>query len=147
VLSDGRKIGVLGEIHPLVCERFDLAGGPLLAAEVDFEALQQLSQTRGKIRPVPTYPPVLEDLAIVVDEGVTAEQVESVIRSAGGSMVSEVSLFDLYRGDQIGPERKSLAYSLTYQAWDRTLTDDEVAQIRARIVRRLETDLGARLRS
>jgi phenylalanyl-tRNA synthetase beta chain len=147
VLSDGRKIGVLGEIHPLVCERFDLAGGPLLAAEVDFETLQQLSQTRGKIRPVPTYPPVLEDLAIVVDEGVTAEQVESVIRSAGGSMVSEVSLFDLYRGDQIGPERKSLAYSLTYQAWDRTLTDDEVAQIRARIVRRLETDLGARLRS
>jgi phenylalanyl-tRNA synthetase beta chain len=147
VLSNARKIGVFGEIHPLVCERFDLTGGPLLAAEVDFEILQELSRARGGIRTVPTYPPVLEDLAIVVGESVAAEQVENVIRSAGGSMVTEVRLFDLYRGGQVGSGRKSLAYSLTYQAPDRTLTDDEVAQIRARIVRRLEADLGARLRS
>jgi phenylalanyl-tRNA synthetase beta chain len=147
VLSDGRKLGVFGEIHPLVRERFDLPGGPLLAAEVDFEILQELSRGRGGVRPVPTYPPVLEDLAVVVDESIAAEQVESVIRAAGGSMVAEIRLFDLYRGDQVGSGRKSLAYSLTYQAADRTLTDDEVAQVRARIVRRLEADLGARLRS
>jgi phenylalanyl-tRNA synthetase beta chain len=147
VLSSGRGIGVFGEIHPLVRERFDLPGGPLLAAEVDFEALQDLAQARGGIRPVPIYPPVLEDLAIVVHESVAAEQVESVIRSSGGSMVTEIRLFDLYRGDQVGAGRKSLAYSLTYQAPDRTLTDEEVAQVRARIVRRLEADLGARLRS
>jgi phenylalanyl-tRNA synthetase beta chain len=90
---------------------------------------------------------VLEDLAIIVDEKTTAEEVEAAIRSAGGSLVSEVRLFDLYRGDQIGSGRKSLAYSLTYQALDRTLTDEEVAQVRSRIVRRLEADLGARLRS
>jgi phenylalanyl-tRNA synthetase beta chain len=90
---------------------------------------------------------VLEDLAVIVDEKTTAEEVEAAIRSAGGSLVSEVRLFDLYRGDQIGAGRKSLAYSLTYQALDRTLTDEEVAQVRSRIVRRLEADLGARLRS
>jgi phenylalanyl-tRNA synthetase beta chain len=83
----------------------------------------------------------------VVDESTTADQVEAVIRSAGGSMVSELRLFDLYRGDQVGPGRKSLAYSITYQALDRTLTDEEVSQVRGRIMRRLEADLGARIRA
>src|SRR3972149_4288523 len=67
-------------------------------------------------------------------------------RGAGGSLVSELRLFDLYRGDQVGPGRKSLAYSITYQAPDRTLTDEEVAQVRGRIVRRLGAGLGARPR-
>jgi phenylalanyl-tRNA synthetase beta chain len=147
LLAGGRKIGVFGEIHPLVRERLDIPGGPLLAAEVDFEILQDLSQGRRTIRPVPAYPPILEDLAIVVDESVSAETVERAIRAAGGGMVADLRLFDLYRGDQIGSGRKSLAYSLTYQAGDRTLTDEEVARVRARIVRTLEADLGARLRS
>ena len=84
---------------------------------------------------------------MVVEEALPAEQVEAVIRQAGGSLVSEIRLFDLYRGEQIGPGRKSLAYALTYQASDRTLTDEEVAQVRGRIVRQLEEALGARLRS
>jgi len=142
-----RLLGVLGELHPLVAERYDLPETPLLAAELDVEAILPARPARRAVRPVPGFPPVLEDLAIIVDEKTTAEEVEAAIRSAGGSLVSEVRLFDLYRGDQIGSGRKSLAYSLTYQALDRTLTDEEVAQVRSRIVRRLEADLGARLRS
>jgi len=130
----------------LVAERYDLPESPLLAAELDVEAILAGVPARRAVRPVPVFPPVLEDLAVVVDETATAEQVEAAIRSAGGSMVSELRLFDLYRGDQVGPGRKSLAYSITYQAPDRTLTDEEVAQVRGRIVRRLEADLGARLR-
>ena len=144
--AGSRPLGMLGELHPLVAERYDLPESPLLAAELDVEAILAGVPARRAVRPVPVFPPVLEDLAVVVDETATAEQVEAAIRSAGGSMVSELRLFDLYRGDQVGPGRKSLAYSITYQAPDRTLTDEEVAQVRGRIVRRLEADLGARLR-
>jgi phenylalanyl-tRNA synthetase beta chain len=96
---------------------------------------------------VPAYPPVLEDIAVIVDEEISAERVESCIRAAGGKTLQSVRLFDVYRGEQIGSGKKSLAYSLTYQAPDRTLTDQEAAQMRLRIVRRLEQELGAKLRS
>jgi len=84
----------------------------------------------------------LEDLALIVDEAVPAEQVADEIRQAGGATLSSVRLFDVYRGDQVGSGKKSLAYGLTYQASDRTLTDQEAAQIRQRIVRRLDETLG-----
>ncbi|MGB9592108.1 MAG: phenylalanine--tRNA ligase subunit beta, partial [Candidatus Kryptoniota bacterium] len=99
------------------------------------------------ITPVPAFPPVLEDIAVIVDETIPAAKVEQCILSAGGKMLAAVRLFDVYRGEQIGQNKKSLAYSLTYQAPDRTLTDQEAAQIRSRIVRRLEQELGGRLRS
>jgi phenylalanyl-tRNA synthetase beta chain len=147
VWAGSRPLGILGELHPLVAERYDLPVTPLVAAELDVEAILASLPARVAVRPVPAFPPVLEDLAVVVDESTTADQVEAVIRSAGGSMVSELRLFDLYRGDQVGPGRKSLAYSITYQALDRTLTDEEVSQVRGRIMRRLEADLGARIRA
>jgi phenylalanyl-tRNA synthetase beta chain len=102
---------------------------------------------RYVVAPVSPYPPVLEDLAVIVDEGVPAERVVEVIRAAGGRTLSELHLFDVYRGEQIGEGKKSLAYSLVYQAEDRTLTDKQVLKIRKRIVRRLDTELGAYLRS
>jgi phenylalanyl-tRNA synthetase beta chain len=83
---------------------------------------------------------------LVLDETIPAAQVESLIRQTGGKLVAEVKLFDVYRGDQIGAGKKSLAYSLTYQA-EKTLTDKEAAAIRQKIVRRLENELGAKLRS
>jgi phenylalanyl-tRNA synthetase beta chain len=99
------------------------------------------------VEAVPAYPPILEDIAVIVDEEVAAERVEQCIRAGGGRTLRAVRLFDVYRGEQIGAGKKSLAYSLTYQALDRTLTDEEAAQIRNRIVRRLEQELGAKLRS
>jgi phenylalanyl-tRNA synthetase beta chain len=99
------------------------------------------------MKAVPPFPPVLEDLAIVVDEQLPAERVEEVIRNAGGSIVTQVNLFDVYRGAQAGEGKKSLAYSLTYQSAERTLTDEEVAKIRGKIIRKLEEELNAKLRS
>jgi len=96
---------------------------------------------------VPVLPPVFEDLAVVVDEDLPAERVEALIRQTGGKIVSDVRLFDVYRGEKVGAGKKSLAYSITYQARDKTLTDKDVAAIRARILRRLEQELGATLRT
>jgi phenylalanyl-tRNA synthetase beta chain len=147
LLHGEHYLGTLGELHPLVRERYELpAGAPLLAAELDLPALQAATPLRHEVQGVPTYPPVLEDLAVIVDQGVPAEQVESVIRAAGGKTLTGLRLFDVFSGEQVGAGKKSLAYSLTYQA-DRTLTDEEVRQIRQRIVRRLEQELGAKLRS
>jgi phenylalanyl-tRNA synthetase beta chain len=106
-----------------------------------------LLEDRFAIVPIPAYPAVLEDLAVVVDEEVPAESVQGVIREAGGPMLRQVSLFDLYRGEQLAPGKKSLAYSVVYQADDRTLTDEEVAGFRQEIVRQLEQQLGAELRA
>jgi phenylalanyl-tRNA synthetase beta chain len=146
-LVENHQVGVFGEIHPQVRENYEFTQSAILAAELNLEALQTLIPEHFTIQPVPTFPPVLEDLAIVVAESTPAEQVAGIIRQAGGEIVSQVQLFDVYRGDQAGAGLKSLAYRLTYQASERTLTDIEVAQIRKRIVQQLETDLGARLRS
>jgi phenylalanyl-tRNA synthetase beta chain len=90
---------------------------------------------------------VLEDLALVVEESCSAGEVADLIRLSGGALVGSVRLFDVFRGGQVGAGKKSLAYSITYQAPDRTLTDVEVAGVRQRIIKRLERELGATLRS
>jgi phenylalanyl-tRNA synthetase beta chain len=141
----GRVVGVLGELHPLVKDRYELGDSPVLVADFDLETLRTIDLTYDVI-PVPEFPPVYEDIAVIVDESVLAERVESLIRQTGGRTVTNVKLFDVYRGDQIGVGKKSLAYSLTYQA-DKTLTDAEAAAIRNKIVKRLENELGAKLRS
>ena len=140
-------VGVMGELHPAVREALDLPAQPVCALEFDLEAL--LAQV-GKVRtmqPIPRFPLVSQDLAVVVDEALPAQAVEEAIAEAGGRLLYRVELFDLYRGEPIPPGKKSLAYSLTYQAEDRTLTDGEVAQVQERIVRHLAEELGAELRA
>lgn len=141
-----QTIGVIGELHPLVKERYELSEHPVLLADIDFDAVQPLIPERFELESIPVYPPVLEDLAFVVTEDIPAQRVLNLIRETGGNAVAKVRLFDVYRGGQAGPGKKSLAFNLTYQAPDRTLTDSEVAAIRKRIVSILEKELGARLR-
>ncbi len=146
VKVEGRLVGVFGELHPLVKELYDLGEAPVLVAEFDIAALRASAPVYG-ITPVHDFPPVYEDIAVIVDEKVEAARVEALIRQTGGKSLADVRLFDLYRGGQVGEGRKSLAYSLTYQAPDKTLTDAEAAAIRNKIVKRLEQELGAKLRS
>jgi phenylalanyl-tRNA synthetase beta chain len=140
------KVGVMGELHPQVHDGYDFSDAPVLAAVVYLEQLFRLVPTRHEVSQVSAFPPVLEDIAVVVDEQVPAGQVTILIEQTGGSTLSAVRLFDVYRGEQLGKGKKSLAYSLTYQAEDRTLTDDEVAKLRRKIVGRLEREVGAVLR-
>ena len=131
----------------LLCAVFMLVPDVVLAADINLDLLVSLIPGRYDTLPVPSFPPVLEDLAIIVDEGLPADQVVSVIKQAGGRLVASITLFDVYRGDQIGKGKKSLAYSLAYQSSEKTLTDKDVAQVRGRIIHRLEQELGARLRT
>ncbi len=147
ILVDGLEVGRLGSLHPQVQARYDLPDGPVVMGDFDLEQVLAAVQDRHTVRPVPTFPPVLEDLAFVVDEAVPAARVEAAIRQAGGDLLEGLRLFDVYRGDQIGAAKKSLAYAVTYQADDRTLTDAEVAAVRARIIKRLGDELGAHLRA
>ncbi len=142
----GRSVGVLGELHPRVVEKYNFGGSPVLVAEFDLDALQGIAPTY-QIKPVPEFPPVLEDIALIVDEATPAADVEALIRQTGGKALSSVHLFDVYRGDQIGAGKKSLAYNLAYQSADKTMTDAEAAGIRNKIVKRVEQELGAKLRS
>lgn len=143
---DDTVIGWLGELHPLLAQRFDRAGPPVQAAELDLAPLLQAMRMRQDLTPVSPYPPVLEDLAVVVDETVSAVRVEQVVRAAAGGLLERIQLFDLYQGDQIGAGKKSLAYSLVYRSGERTLTDDEVRGVRQRIIQALREQLGAALR-
>ncbi len=147
VMIAEKYVGVLGELHPLVRTNYDLPETPLMAADLDLQTILAGVPERYDLAHVPAFPPVLEDLAFVVEEELPAQEVEDQIRSAGGSMLVDVRLFDLYRGDQIGAGKKSLAYALTYQAPDRTLTDEEAAKVRTRIITHLEKKLKAKLRS
>ncbi len=149
LLADGdnvRQLGVMGELHPLVHQNYDLAEAPLLAADLNLQYIFDAIPDLYTVAPVPAFPPVLEDLAVIVNEDVPAERVAQIIQQAAGKLLVSLSLFDVFRGEQIGSGKKSLAYSLTYQAVDRTLSDNEVQQVRQRIVRRLEQELAAYLR-
>jgi phenylalanyl-tRNA synthetase beta chain len=146
VLVGKTQIGVMGEVHPQVVENYDVPETPLLAADFNLEEIIKAVPPFFKVSAIPTQPPILEDIALIVDESIPAANVETMIRQTGGQTVTDVRLFDVYRGDQIGPGKKSLAYSLTYQNPERTLTDKDAAKLRNKIVNRLERELGAQLR-
>ncbi len=149
ILAGERQIGVMGELHPAVVKAFEVRGErgqPVLAADIDLAALLPLIPDHYRYTPLPAYPPVREDLALVVDTSVPAAAVESALRAAGGALLRDVALFDVYEGSQLPPGKKSLAYHLTFQAPDRTLTDKDVSKQRGRLLKLLEQQLGAKLR-
>ncbi len=141
-----RMAGTFGELHPLVREAFDLPAQPVVVAELDYELLAERARLMYRVNDVLRYPAVTEDLALIVNHDVPAEAVRAAIVESGGELLKQVSLFDLYKGEQVGSGRKSLAYRLTYQASNRTLTDAEVARVREGIVEHLRGKLGAVLR-
>ena len=132
VLLDGVAIGWVGEIHPLVCAAWDLDSAS--GFEIDVLPLIAASPAGTELyEDVISYPAVSQDVAIVVAEDAEASAVIGLVRDAGGELLRELSLFDIYRGEQLGEGRKSLALRLEFRAHDRTLTDDEVAGLRERI--------------
>jgi phenylalanyl-tRNA synthetase beta chain len=140
-------LGVLGELHPVLREGFGLPERRVAAAELDLEAVLGLVPVTWFVRPVSAYPAVLQDLAVVVDEAVPAAQVQRLVVDAAGPLLQDVRLFDVYRGQPVPAGRKSLAFALSFQAPDRTLSDEQVAKQVKRIVGRLGKELGAELRS
>jgi phenylalanyl-tRNA synthetase beta chain len=147
VALGARTLGVVGEIHPAVHRTFNLPSATVCAAELDLEALAPAIPPASALTPVPRFPPALQDIALVVDDAVSAADLAAAIREAGGSLLAGARLFDVYRGGQLPAGTKSVAFSLAFQAADRTLTDAEVEAEKARIVETVSQRLGARLRS
>jgi phenylalanyl-tRNA synthetase beta chain len=146
VMVDERNIGWVGELHPLAVSAWDLQG-PVAGFEIDLDAVVELTEGRQpSYRDVTSFPAVLQDIAVVVGEDVSAAAVEAAVRAGGGSLLEAVEIFDVYRGEQVGEAEKSLALRLSFRAADRTLTDAEVAEPRGAIESAL-TELGGRLRA
>ena len=147
VLLGDDVVGWIGQVDPRVAATFEIEA-PVTAFELDLEPVVQASlAARKEYREIPRLPGALRDVALVVEESVTAERVEQAMLSAGGKLLDSVHLFDVYRGPGVPEGKKSLAYSLVYRAPDRTLTDDEVSAAHERLIRKVSGAVGAELRA
>jgi phenylalanyl-tRNA synthetase beta chain len=143
ITVDGKQIGVVGELHPTVKEHFELTQTVFLF-ELNVPALLPLIKDKT-YRPIPKFPATVRDIALVVDSGVTHQQIMETMK--GFSLVTEAVLFDVYSGGQQVPAgKKSMAYRLTFQSPDKTLTDQQVNGVQQVILKKLATGLGATLR-
>jgi phenylalanyl-tRNA synthetase beta chain len=145
ILCREEELGYLGEVHPEVMVNYDL---PLrvVVCEVDLEKVLLFSSKQLLFKPIPRYPGINRDLALVVPASVPAAQVQKLIYKAGGDLLKECRLFDVYYGDQVPEGYRSLAYSLLYQSPEHTLTDEEVAGVHNAILDALTEEIGAHLR-
>jgi phenylalanyl-tRNA synthetase beta chain len=148
VLLDGRGVGFAGELHPRVITQLGLPARTV-AAECDLDVLVEAAERAGAVSApvVSAYPPASVDVALVVEVGVPAADIESALRDGAGALLEEVRLFDVYTGPQIGAGRRSLAYALRLRAHDRTLTDVEVLAARDAAIAEAGRRHGAVLRS
>lgn len=146
VLSQGEVIGWVGNIHPANLQKVGV-DVPIVAFELSVEHLLRLAKKELPYVDVPTLPGVTHDLAIVVDEDVTYEQLVQRITSAGGKLLADVRLFDVYRDRvRVGEGKKSMAFSLTYRAADRTLTSEEVEKAHEKLVNKVLRATGGEVR-
>ncbi len=143
---DGRRVGVLGPVHPDVLEAFDLDDGALVV-EIDLPALEAAGAHPGRFVAIPRFPASTRDLAVVVKDGVPAGDVEHAVREAAGDLGERVALFDRFMGGSVPAGHASLALHVVYRAADRTLTDVEVDQRHAHVVAEVQRRFGAQLRS
>ena len=145
VLSSNKQIGIFGEAHPEVLENYDLPYKAYLF-DFDMEALVDATIFAKRFEPIPVYPKVERDLAIVVDKEVLSDMPTGLIYATGGELVESVRLFDVYEGEQVPEGKKSLAYAITYHSATETLTDKAVNALHDKVVKRLNQELGAELR-
>ena len=145
IVIDGKKMGVIGQIHPLVAETYGI-GGEVYVAELDFTGLQAVLAPERVFHSLPKFPTVSRDLALVCEESMTVGMLEACIKKAGGKLLRSVQLFDIYRGPGIAPGKKSVAFSLELRADDRTLTDEDTTGVMNAVLENLKNDLGVSLR-
>ena len=145
IMIDGKKLGVIGQIHPLVAEGYGISG-EVYVAELDFTGLQSALAPERIFHSLPKFPTVSRDLALVCDEAMTVGMLEACIKKAGGKLLRSIQLFDIYRGPGIAPGKKSVAFSLELRADDRTLTDEDTTGVTNAVLEKLKNDLGVTLR-
>ncbi len=146
LLLGGTPVGHAGELHPRVCTTFGLPARSV-AAEVDLDVLIEHAVHLRQAPTFSTFPAAKEDVALVVDESVAAADVEAALREGAGELLESIRLFDVYRSEQLGEGRKSLAFALRFRAPDRTLTDEDTTSAREAAVARATERTGASQRA
>ena len=144
ILYHKKEVGFFGEVHPLILERYEIGKRAFLAV-IDLSVVTDMAKFEPKFKPLAKFPASLRDLSLVVPQEVTAGEITAAIRKAAGRILEYVELFDLYQGDQIEDGYKSMAYTLSFRAPDRTLQDEEVNAAIEKVLTRLEK-LGISLR-
>lgn len=146
VIQDGDVLGTIGQVHPDICENYDL-DKRVYMAQLDFDRIVELTNFDKKYLPLPKYPAIKRDIAIVVEKTILVGDLEKVILKHGQGLIEKVELFDVYVGDQIPKDTKSIAFSITYRSLEKTLEEKQINKIQNTIVLDLEENLGAKLRS
>ena len=142
---DGVDVGYMGQVHPLVAANYGI-DAEVYCAELNFSKLFELTLPEPTFTPLPKYPAVTRDLALVCDEAITVAELENCIIAAAGKLLRQVNLFDIYRGKGIPEGKKSMAFSLVLRADDRTLTDEDSVGVVNKVLAKLEADLGVQIR-
>ena len=143
--AGGKKIGVLGQIHPVVAENYGVSSD-VYVAEIDFEDLLNLAKTDKTFKKLPKYPASQRDLAFLADDTVLASQIENIIKKKSGNIFESLTLFDVYKGNPIPENKKSMAYSVVFRDENKTLTDDDINPIIESILKELSDKLNVILR-
>lgn len=142
----GVVVGLVGQVHPRVAQRFDVEGVDLYAADLDVDMLLAQAHEERTIRPLPRYPAVDRDLALIVPDQVSYADLAAAIGSAAGPLLDHFRLFDVYRGAPVPEGHRSLAVSLAFRSPDRTLSEDEVVSAMEAIEREVARQFGAKVR-
>ena len=145
VAADGEMLGIFGQLHPLTAQNYGF-NAPVYAAELDFDSIFEHCDTVIEYKPLPKFPASTRDFSFVCDEALEVGKLSSVIAKAGGKLVEDVVLFDIYRGTQLGEGKKSVSFRVTLRASDRTLTVEEADKVSSKILSSLEHQLGLTLR-
>ncbi|MBQ8140764.1 MAG: phenylalanine--tRNA ligase subunit beta [Clostridia bacterium] len=144
--KDGVKLGTLGQVHPTVMKNYGISAN-VYAAELDFDTIFANMVSERLYTPLPKFPATTRDFSFVCGEELEVGKIEDVMAAAGGKLVEDVSLFDIYRGPQIGEGKKSVSMRMTLRAADRTLTVEEADKTAGKVLSALEKQLGITLRS
>ncbi|MDK2811268.1 MAG: phenylalanyl-tRNA synthetase beta chain [Petroclostridium sp.] len=145
VYINQKELGIMGEVHPDVLENYELAVRSYVAM-LDFNTLLENANMVAQYKPLPKYPAVTRDIAMLVKDEIMVKQIEDIIKQCSGKLLEDVKLFDVYKGKQIPEGMKSVAYSITFRASDRTLTDEDINKVFNKIINGLKTNLDAQLR-
>lgn len=145
IVYKGSNIGTIGEIHVDVLENYDM-NKKVYMANLDFDRIVKESILEKKYKPLPKYPTITRDLAIVVDKDILVGNLEKIIWQNGEDLIEDINLFDVYTGDQISENKKSLAFSINYRSYEKTLKDKEVNKIHESIIGKLEDKFDGKLR-
>ena len=140
------ELGIMGEIHPDVAENYGMDGMRIYCCEMMFDSIIRHADTEIVFSPLPKYPSTSRDIALLVEEDMEVGKIEAVIKANGGSILESVKLFDVYRGKQVEEGKKSVAFTLTYRDKDKTLTDEDVAEVHNKVLEALKEKLNAVLR-